>query len=160
MPPWRPHGWDQAKESPRRISSSPVHIVQRGDIPLWFRKATERSLDAREQQATHLFTPRPQANGEERHSEELRDKERDGHAGHFAAAGCYSSFLILLTRVCRIGPQHFRNISKNGLILFRKWKISAKRTCWCLTGLKHSNVENERASRAYGGEDYFGLLKR
>lgn len=35
---------------------------------------------------THLFTPRPQPNGEERHSEELLEKEeRDRRVGHLAA---------------------------------------------------------------------------
>lgn len=88
----------RTEESVKPISSFPVRIVLRGvavDIPLWLRKASVGTLGRRTHgdggrgtggTTTHLFTPRPQPNGEERQSEELLEKEeRVRRVGHSAA---------------------------------------------------------------------------
>lgn len=70
----------------------------------------EKCGGARSTDTTHLFTPRPQANGEERHSKELSEKRREGQTRVARAARgvAAQSLLQVVTRVCRTGPQHLR----------------------------------------------------
>lgn len=120
----------------------------------------EKSGGARATDTTHLFTPRPQANGEERHSKELSEKRREGQTSGLLGLQVESLHrgYASSSRVCAgLGLSTSGTIFKNAL---DKWTTYARKTYWCLMGLKHSNDQNKCVSHAYAGEDYFGLLRR